>query len=381
MEDRGVGIKRVVPLLLLAHGLGVLAGFTVFCFMFHTQCADLLQVKTSKHDITISSIRNAYETRKVKDRGAYQRKTLSEQMALLGSHQRLVHAHEEALSQIRMLTSNLDGLAEKAKVKDNESSRLSSLLERSEMAVANTKRWASKEQEMLKRQLSLTKTMLQQRENEVVLLNAVPSSHDDAFRGGVATRSDINEDELIKLQAAIRRRNLAQIKQAFGEAPYKVQFTLACNHSQLAPRIVELEIENLDEMAHSVFTFLSLIDAGLYQGTSMNGYSDGTRVGGGNPKSSTNKHVQTQLVRRYGELAYGSYPLLFKELSVTKPCVGFSFGFVGRGPDFVIQLAAASSALTSCFGRIIRGQEELTAISKDDRVTIINTRILSLQRE
>lgn len=377
MEGRRAGIKRVVQLLFLTHGLGVLAGFAVFWFLFQTQCAELLQINASKHNITIMSIRHEYESWTVDDRAACQRKLLNEQTALIERHLRLVHAHDEALSQIRMQNFQLDDLTERVKMKDDEMSLLKSLLDKSEMAVTNTKRWATKEQEMLKNQLTLTKTMLKQCEDEVFLLNTATSSRGDVTGVGVPMRSDINEDKFIQIQASIRRLNLAQIKQTFGEAPYRVQFTLAPHDDQLALSLVEIEIEKFDDMAHSVYTFLSLVDAGLYEGTSIHGHSDGTRIEGGHPKSSTSKHVQTQLIRRYGELAYGSFPLLFTEVSVIKPCNAFFIGFVDRGPDFVIQLTTAPSALPSCFGRIIRGEEAITAISKDERViTIINTRIL-----
>lgn len=372
--ERAVRIKQVVPLLLLTHGLGILGGFVVFCFLFQTQCADLLQARESKYNNAIESLRNEYEYHTIDEIKQYQQKRLFDENALIDKHQGLLQAHEATLTQIKNLETQLDSCAAATKASNDEISSLKGQIEKSEVVIANTKRWATKEQEMLKNQLALTKTMLKQNVHEVAMLTSSDQSPCDAASVVGAMRSD-KEEEIIQLQAAIRRRNLARTRQQFGETPtFRVRFTLAPHHNQPATTSTfEVEVDALYEMAHTVFTFLSLVESGLYDGTSIG--SNGTKAFGGNPKDSIQKHTPTKLLRRYTELAYGSAPLLFSEVSMT-PCGDFAFGVVGQGPDFSIQLGSTSELSSTCIGRIVDGREMLAALPKHERVTIIDARIV-----
>ena len=189
MDNRSVRIKQVVPLLLLTHGLGVLAGFAVFCFLFQTQCADRLQAKNFKHGQMIMSLQIDYEARAIKERAASQRTMVSEQTALIEKCQSFFHTNEAANSQIRMQVAQLNDCAATITVKDDGIARLTNLLEKSEKAVTNAKRLATKEQEMLKSQLTLTKTMLQQHVDELCSRNGADiHGPSDSIDDGIARR-------------------------------------------------------------------------------------------------------------------------------------------------------------------------------------------------
>lgn len=369
-----IAVKRVASLLLLTHGLGILAGFAVFYSFFQTQCADLLVARETSYNRTVKLIRNECESRANEEIFACQQTLLAEQSAFAGNQQNLMHARETALIQLTSLQSELDGAAATIRTLEEETQQLRQRAEQSELALTNAKRWATKQQEMLKGQLALTKTMLQERTDEVELLKHSEVSQCNSVANESETAS---KEELVQLQASIRRRSVSHATQLFGEAPFRIQFGIAAHHNHSFTSMFEVEIGALQEMPHTVYTFLSLVDAGLYHGTSIERSNDGASVTGGNPKDSIQKHGTSQLLRRYAELGYGTEPLLFTEVSLA-PCEDLAFGISGRGPDFAIRLDGSRLEPFTCLGRVVDGRESLSALPKGEPISIIDARIVTI---
>jgi len=164
---------------------------------------------------------------------------------------------------------------------------------------------------------------------------------------------------------------------------------------------LEIELNQLYKMPHTVYTFLKLVDLGLYTGTMLqilvqsqdveDSTSSTDRHGvvvlGGDPNDiAVEKSTKSQLVRRYAEEGFSSrspYWIVEEEVvpedlqaevasspSLSSSCSGQrgSFGIAQHGPEFVIlpdaddfsvdQYAVAS---LSCPGRVVRGLDELVA--------------------
>lgn len=372
--EKTIGVKRVASLLLLSHGLGILAGFVVFYSFFQTQCADLLVARETNYSKTVRSLYSECEARTNHEVLVCQQNLMAEQSALAENHQNLLQAHESTLFQLTSLQSELEKSTAAGTLLKEEITELKLRVEQSDQAMTNTKRWATKQQGMLKEQLALTKTMMQERMDEIEMLKRSDGSACGvaAYNSGTTT----TEEDLIQLQAAIRRRSAAQATQRFGEPPYRVQFLLATHYNQSSTSTFEVEFGAIQEMPHTVFTFLNLVEEGLYLGTSIILSSDGLKVSGGNPKDSMQKHAPSKHLRRYAELGYGSEPLLFSEVSLA-PCDGFSFGITGRGPNFAILLEESPSEPFSCPGRVADGRDALLALPKNERVTILDARIVT----
>jgi len=376
VESSRVPIKRVVPLLLLSHGCGLLGGFLTFSFLFHSQCAELMQAKEERSSIAIKTIQSEYDSRIHQEIVFCQRQQLVEQNSLLENHHYMLKAHQSTLLQLTELQNTLANCTSEVDTLKDESIMLKLRLQESDESLRKTKQWAVKQQDMHKSQLSLTKTMMQERIEELETYKRSSEVSRDVEKSGTRATSVI-EQEFLQLQSAIRRRSLIQTKQFFGKPPtYRVQVVLAPHINQPSTSHFEVELGALQEMPHTVLTFLSLVDAGLYQGTSITLSSDASRVTGGNPKSAVERKTSSRLLRKYADLAFGSDPLLFTEVPLG-PCGDFAFGIVGRGPDFLIQADTSRSPTgLPCIGRVVAGQEALSALPTGDGVTIVDISII-----
>jgi cyclophilin family peptidyl-prolyl cis-trans isomerase len=179
-----------------------------------------------------------------------------------------------------------------------------------------------------------------------------------------------HDHQFVAMQGDIRRLNLAQTIARFGQTPV-VQFWIRSPDRSADSFEVQIQIH---DMPHTVYTFLTLVDAGLYHSTTIARNSDKDEIVGGSKSSGKNK---SNLLRKYAEAGYGTHPLLFTEVSTADCNDDFSFGIVSRGPEFAI-----GNSLTSCFGRVTVGQDVLSTLESDESSAIIvDTRILRYRHD
>lgn len=186
----------------------------------------------------------------------------------------------------------------------------------------------------------------------------------------------LSERSLFQLQGALQRHSLANALLLFGSAPHAVELTIALPDK--SEETVRLEFRYLDEMPHTVYTFLMLIEIGLYTGTTLRVSNDQTMLIGGNPRDSVSR-IRSHLNRRYAEHGFGATPLLMEETAPQAVCTQHSVGMVEKGPDFGIHLTNQYRNMDSCPGRIVSGLEvvwRLQGMASHERATIIDVRIL-----
>ena len=157
--------------------------------------------------------------------------------------------------------------------------------------------------------------------------------HKDILEKSIRRESALKE-RINRLEKEIQRISRLEILERFGEAPYRVEFDVTILRvggdmkSKFRGTFI-VEMAPLDEMPHSVYTFLHMIDNKLWDDTSFIHSSEHIILA--MPRSpSGDKH---ELL----ENSEGT-SLLFQEYSEHFPHVKYTLGFSGRpgGPLFYI---------------------------------------------
>jgi cyclophilin family peptidyl-prolyl cis-trans isomerase len=118
-----------------------------------------------------------------------------------------------------------------------------------------------------------------------------------------------------------------------------------------------VEIASRKDFPHSVFTFLTLVESGMYVGTKIQPSATGElRIVGSDDDSLDRK------LRSLG-LSSGS-ALSFFENSSTVTCGPNSFGFDNRGPALIFYPSSLEHdpVTRTCFGQVVRGTDTLSTI-------------------
>ena len=144
-----------------------------------------------------------------------------------------------------------------------------------------------------------------------------------------------------------------------------------------------MELPTRKQLPHSVFTFLSLVEAQFYDATTLvlvPGQSQILQTQATSPDATTKKLKTLGLG---GAPESSSTALSFEEYSSSYPCDAFSIAFHGLGPTMEILLSSEfSNEEKGCFGQLVRGQKTMAkahkAISSGGQVTITEARLLVL---
>ncbi|GAX13316.1 hypothetical protein FisN_17Hh257 [Fistulifera solaris] len=338
----------------LTAGVSVIAGYSIFVKLFHNQCATFLIDKEHQHNQTIRSLQ---ETHAEAIEQACQEdavRFLETQTVLTSQNEELQHQLDLNREQLSKVSQQNDAYDERILKLSEQVKRLQRELGSSTVQVRQVQRVAQQEVESLRQQLDLSRSLVQQKIDEVRSL-ASTDGHD---------MSDV-----VRLQAAITRRNAAQCVQWLGVPPYALELTLH-DHSSL-----RVEFTDFADMPHMIWTFLQLVDDGLYDGTSLQ-YKNtdrGPAVTGGEPHSAS-KQIHSSLQRQYATAGYGSEPLWFEELSPVAPCRENTFGLVGRGPTLLFpMLGYEDGGRFACPGKIVSGADILQQLRQTGQPIIIES--------
>lgn len=350
----------------LIAGVSVILSYSVFVALFQNQCATLLISKEKEHNTTIQSLYEqhavALEVTSLEDATRF----LETQTLLTAQYQELLLKHEQTLDQWTNATRQKDKSEETIQKLNEQVKRLQRELGSATVQIRQAQRASQQEVESLRQQLDLSRSLVQQKVDEVRSL-----AKEGTCYGGDAS-------ELARIQAEISRRNAAQCVQWLEKPPYVVEFALQDASHDLT--LLQVEFTTLSHMPHTVWTFLSLVDQGLYDGTTLQFNAD-RAITGGEPHSAP-KQVHSSLQRQYATAGYGSEPLLFEELSPAAPCLELTFGFVGRGPTLLFTMEGyKDGGRFACPGRISSGKEFLQHIQQTNHhhhrpMTIQSARIL-----
>ena len=161
-------------------------------------------------------------------------------------------------------------------------------------------------------------------------------------------------------------QNISFLLCRYGEGPYVVRFTLDFPSGEREPNQFEVKIFNPRDMPHTVYTFLNMIDHGLYVDTAIDFKSDKI-VGGGDPYTVTPSSLKSKVLKRFADIGLSYYRTLFfeKESSPNSPCRASRFSLNDRGPGFMIYLDdEIDNNLNNCFGVIQTGRDTLRRIAE-----------------
>jgi cyclophilin family peptidyl-prolyl cis-trans isomerase len=127
-------------------------------------------------------------------------------------------------------------------------------------------------------------------------------------------------------------------------------------------------------MPHTVWTFLNLVDKGLYVDTTIDFQKDKVIRGGGldSVEPQKGKNLKSAVMRRFANFGYSVHNTLFfdQESSPNTPCRHSSFALHERGPGFVVYLTNDISSSSregksnpnNCPGVIVKGRDTLERI-------------------
>lgn len=347
----------------------MLLGYSIFVALFHNKCANLMIAKENEHNTTLQSLVENHAL--AIEQACHEDATRMTQThgILTVQYIELQLQQEHTLEQLKNATQQKDGHDEMIRKLNEQVKRLQRELGSTTLQVRQVQRASQQEIESLRQQLDLSRSLIQQKVDEVRSLASEGSCYGS------------DSSEWIQMQAAIARRNAAQCLQWLGEPPYVVEFALQDSLHKRAS--FQVEFTDLSDMPHTIWTFLTLVDEGLYDGTTLHYLNTdrGLTVIGGEPHSGPT-HVHSSLQRRYATAGYGSEPLLFEELSPIAPCRESAFGLVGRGPTLLFPMEGyVDGGRFACPGDVTNGMEVIQQIQRAGQpVTIHSVRILNNSR-
>jgi cyclophilin family peptidyl-prolyl cis-trans isomerase len=384
---------KLAFIIVAIHIIGILFGFTLFYTIFRTECANKLSHVANQSNASLALLERRHrmesehlvqeETVLVKkEHLLHQKACLEQQTALTAKHQECLLSHDNTLSRVLVLQEQ--DVASRALI-HNLSASVEQLRDQHTQCEANIHASVQNSEQLrirMQNQLDLAKAMMHEKVNEVERLKSLT---DDTY--GSSPQCGVADDKvMIQMQADIRRRSAVMVTQTFGAPPYVVVFVVRTSNKPSSSFSFEIELSSLNEMPHTIYTFLSLVQAGLYLGTSMQRKQDTKVLVGGHPSSCTQKQVQSKLMRQYAELGFNAAdPLLFTERS-TRPCgTEKGFGLRNRGPDLELWLWDEEHNETAhphtCPGRIVSGYESLVQYAQDaskrEPLSIVDVRIVS----
>lgn len=163
----------------------------------------------------------------------------------------------------------------------------------------------------------------------------------------------------------------------FGPGPYFVKVTLAFpgDDPHVETSSLLLEMASAADMPHTVYTFLSRVSKGLYDGTSFYHNAGHVLVAGALPNLNTPDEHAKDLLHRFDKS--GLRQTSFQEYSTQWPHTKFTVGLAGRpaGTDFYINMQDntavhgpggqtkyhdGATTADPCFAKVVRGFDSIT---------------------
>jgi cyclophilin family peptidyl-prolyl cis-trans isomerase len=409
MSSKGPSRANTFFMCATVMGLGMLGGFLVFFSAWQHRCSEVLAHGNVKCNATIMSIKEQYDHARSEDEKASANRKYAELEECLGARTALASKYQELLQQHADTQAKAVEMEKESEARmhtihnlNEQVKRLQRDLGQSTIQNQSMKQKYEREQETLKNQLQLARTMLMQRVDEVEELRQLE-------RSSKACDAGTDPPSLIDLRAAIQRRALAETMMRYGPGPYHVQFTLDVNvnsHYSDSPlssisssnngndlKVIRVELSRTSDMPHTTWTFLSLVERGFYKGTTLmlqqpqqgeeeDEYDGGIKsIVGGSPSQSINKRTQAEITRRYTEFGYGLQPFLFEEVSSMAVCNVGGLSIMDRGPGFRIYLSGTEERRSrSCVGRIVSGEavlQILQSMRPDESMVITDAVVLA----
>jgi len=381
----------------LSLGLGMLGGFGLLYQQYETECQKVLNTASAKAKGSVQQLLTqnekltaSYNSFRSEAKEAAnqcqdtQRQSMEAHSKLMEQHQKILKEHSDAVETIATLQKNSGGFEQALQKLQAERDALI-------LSVTSLKESTNnKKLESLTSQLNMAQSMLQQKSQEVTVLEAqlgqeLPDDDPSTIIPFAAM------EKLKTLQSSIQRQHYAQTMLRYNghQGPLYVKFDMAVvgpdpnNAHGYGYMIVELSTKESYSM--TLGTFLNMLEADLYRGTILSNRGD--VVVGGNPLQAASKRIQAQLTRRFAEYGWGLEPFLWME---NADCDIENTDQVFWFPSLSSQFQIGTASPASCHGRVVQALSTLhdmlydasrrnSFLSKDDppvQVVIQQTDVL-----
>eukprot|EP00934_Nitzschia_sp_Nitz4_P009162 Nitzschia sp. Nitz4//scaffold297_size22919//11866//13169//NITZ4_008522-RA/size22919-augustus-gene-0.6-mRNA-1//1//CDS//3329546301//9152//frame0 len=174
------------------------------------------------------------------------------------------------------------------------------------------------------------------------------------------------EESMQQLERRISHSARSQLLQKYGPGPHSVEIEFGFEAHGGGRGYVTLELASVDDMPHSVFTFLELVERGMYNNDAIRFHHNGAHISQGSATDSAT-------LQKFMDTGIGH--VLYQEYSPNFPHVAYTAGFSSRpsGPNFYFNTKdnsavhgpggyAADGSPDPCFGKVTRGFDVIDRI-------------------
>lgn len=166
-------------------------------------------------------------------------------------------------------------------------------------------------------------------------------------------------EDIQMLRTAILTSSRNQLISTYGNGPWEVEMKLQfAGDDEDAFMYITVGLDG-ERMPHAVYTFLSQVNVGLFEGAGFAFHHNGPHIVFASPISN---HLNPNVEDTWASLeSSGISRLYFQEFSPEVPHVPYTVGFSKTGPNFYINTLDNTriheEILDPCFGRITRGTD------------------------
>lgn len=241
-----------------------------------------------------------------------------------------------------------------------------------------------KDVRMLSREIAATKQRVEVDLYARLADKSVKRLSDSSALKGMKEAVDSYSDRKKSLKEHVQERSRKSVETTYGIGnTLRVQFTLDFPDDMDGPNTFTIEMASLESMPHAVFTFLSMVEEGLWDGCSF--LTLANQVMKAVPVSYDETRTPAQLAKAFRKANLNG-PVL-KEYNDDFLHSPYTFGFVGRGsPSFYISAENNADLHPSdaAFGKLVDGFDTLARMNSHpadadshfaDRVGIKSTKI------
>ena len=334
--------------LLLSLGLGALAGFATFAFLYEKECSALINNTQS------GAVEQA--------RAAVQRQ--------LDECKFQTQAYQVQLDQATKLVED-----ETARLNAQHGTQLTNIqYQFQEQLIKYQQRIRELEQSLVDYENETNSRNIDNKSKEKSLAQEITRLENAlAEFQNVAADKTTTDQRLYTLQKALQQRFLAQTRLKYGNDNTLLRVDLTLDFGTGDLQTIVVEIDRLEEMPMTTATFLYLLEAGLYTGTrlqrsrTLHGDDDARILLGGQVTEDSDRRTARWQAHGYAR----DSPLLWINEATAQqaPCPRYGFGldwFARGAGDFFISLPDLSTNHQHqphnrpCLGRVVTGRNWLT---------------------
>jgi competence protein ComGC len=332
-------------------GSGIISGYGLFYSTLSHRWASFLDEIEMNHNKTVSSLDGLYQKAIIDKQACADDFTRSQEISelkgrleaqsdLVSSHRLLIDKHQVIRAHLREVETQLEG-------KDAELLVLQKQIELYEMGKSELETNLQELRIVMQNELNDKSHAIQSLESSI-----------EAFK--VAEQN---------MQVLLKSRHAVLCRQFFGRGPYYVKFSV--NLPEQDDSFFLVEISSRKAFPLSVFTFLTLVESGFYNGLDLAIDENGLlKIGGGHSSEAIT-------AERLNSLGFtGASRLYFEEEPRDHPCHDGSISFEDYGPGLIHHIVDHELQYGSCFGQIVGGKDNVVPLIKASLQSGVSLKVL-----